>query len=137
KVNDFIIVANSIANRRKEGSGRSMELNLEYTFREEGLSIFDTQCRTEVNKRPDFIFPGCDAYHDNRYPDDRLRMLGVKTTVKDRWRQILNEANRIRNPFLFTLQQGVSENQFNEMKEENVTLVVPATLKDAFPESIR
>ena len=64
-------------------------------------------------------------------------MLAVKTTCKDRWRQILNEADRIKTKHLFTLQQGVSENQFREMKEAGVKLVVPKPLHDSFPKSIR
>ena len=136
-VEDFIKVANSISNRRKSRSGRSLELHLENVFLEEGLNDFGVQCRTEGNKKPDFLFPNCDAYSDLGFPAERLRMLAVKTTVKDRWRQILNEANRINTSFLFTLQQGVSENQFQEMKDENVQLVVPEPLHHAFPKSVR
>ena len=55
-------------------------------------------------------------------------MLVVKTTCKDRWRQILNEADRIPVKHLFTLQEGVSVNQFQEMCESNVRLVVPKPL---------
>ena len=64
-------------------------------------------------------------------------MLAVKTTCKDRWRQIINEASRINYKHLFTLQEGVSVNQFNEMCSENVVLVVPEKLKDKYPEEIR
>lgn len=52
-------------------------------------------------------------------------MLGAKTTCKDRWRQVLNEANRIDRKHLFTLQQGISRNQLAEMRDERLTLVVP------------
>ena len=45
--------------------------------------------------------------------------------MTDRWRQVLNEADRIRHKFLFTLQQGISSNQVKEMKLENLSLVVP------------
>lgn len=55
-------------------------------------------------------------------------MLAVKTTCKDRWRQALNEANKINKIYLFTLQEGVSVAQFNEMRAEGVTLVVPSPL---------
>ena len=64
-------------------------------------------------------------------------MLAVKTTCKDRWRQILNEANRIPTKHLLTLQEGVSEGQFKEMSEAGVQLVVPAPLASSFPESVR
>lgn len=52
-------------------------------------------------------------------------MLGAKTTCKDRWCQVLNEADRIPNKHLFTLQRGVTRNQLQEMKDEHLTLVVP------------
>lgn len=137
EVDDFVRVANSIANRRKSRAGRSLELHLEQIFREEGLQKFSSQCVTEGNKRPDFIFPSRNDYADKTFPSDKLRMLAVKTTVKDRWRQILNEAERIGSPHLFTLQQGVSENQFREMKSEGVQLVVPATIHRFFPKSVK
>lgn len=136
-VEEFIKLANSISNRRKSRSGKSLELHLENIFKEEGLNQFGVQCTTEGRKKPDFLFPDCPSYHDPSYPNDKLRMLAVKTTVKDRWRQILNEANRIDTSYLFTLQKGVSENQFREMQEENVKLVVPAPIHTSFPKTIR
>ncbi len=87
----------------------------------------------EAERRPDFIFPSKEAYHDTGFPADRLMFLGAKTTCKDRWRQILNEASRISCKYLFTLQQGVSLSQLEEMHEENVVLVVPKMYHQAFP----
>lgn len=63
--------------------------------------------------------------------------LGAKTTCKDRWRQILNEANRIPQKHLLTLQQGISPNQLDEMEEEKVTLVVPEAYHNLYPEQYR
>lgn len=134
---EFIQLANSVGNRRKSRSGRSLELHLQRVFKQFGLDSFDAQCITEGRKKPDFIFPSCQKYHDLGYPDQKLRMLGVKTTCKDRWRQILNEADRISQIHLFTLQEGVSVNQFQEMQTEGVSLVVPSTLHKSYPEKIR
>ena len=64
-------------------------------------------------------------------------MLAVKTTCKDRWRQILNEADRIPNKHLLTLQEGVSETQFAEMRRAGVTLVVPKPLTKSFAKAIQ
>ncbi len=137
-VEEFIQTANSISNRRKARSGRSLEYHLEKIFVEEGLgNVYSAQCITEVNKRPDFIFPGCAEYQDKSYPMEKLAMLAVKTTCKDRWRQIINEADRIKSPYLFTLQEGVSENQFNEMAGESVRLVAPEPLHGKYPEAVR
>lgn len=134
---DFIAVANSISNRRKSRAGRSLELHLERIFQEEGLTGFDTQATTEGNKKPDFLFPDIESYRDPNFSDDRLNMLAVKTTLKDRWRQVLNEAHRIPHKYLFTLQEGVSENQFKEMTSEGVTLVVPKALIKKYPQTTR
>lgn len=64
-------------------------------------------------------------------------MLAVKTTCKDRWRQVLNEANRVEGIHLFTLQEGVSPNQFSEMEDAEVKLVVPKSLHTKYPEEVR
>lgn len=76
-------------------------------------------------KKPDFVFPNGKCYHNLEFPGDLLTILGAKTTCKDRWHQVLNEADRIPNKHLFTLQRGVSRNQLQEMKDEHLTLVVP------------
>ncbi|HAT1515139.1 MULTISPECIES: type II restriction endonuclease [Enterobacterales] len=136
-VDEFIAMANSVSNRRKSRAGRSLELHLEQLFLEYGLTHFATQCITEGNKKPDFIFPSADAYHDVTFPDNNLHMLAVKTTCKDRWRQVLNEADRIKSIHLFTLQEGVSPAQFREMKQAGITLVVPSALHKKYPDAIR
>ncbi len=136
-VEEFMQMANSVSNRRKSRSGKSLEIHLEHLFRQFGLVAFNTQCKTEGNKRPDFIFPSCADYHDPAFPDQNLRMLAVKTTCKDRWRQVLNEANRVGRIHLFTLQEGVSPHQFAEMTTENVKLVVPKPLHAKYPELVR
>lgn len=59
-------------------------------------------------------------------------MLGVKSTCKDRWRQVLSEARRIENKHLFTLEPGISENQTAEMGENRLTLVLPKSLHDSY-----
>ncbi|HFP6239063.1 TPA: type II restriction endonuclease [Klebsiella pneumoniae] len=68
---------------------------------------------------------------------ENLRMLAVKTTCKDRWRQILNEADKIHQVHLFTLQEGVSLAQYREMRESGVRLVVPSSLHKKYPEAVR
>lgn len=136
-VDEFIALANSVSNRRKSRAGRSLELHLEQLFTEHGLLHFTTQAVTEGNKKPDFLFPSQMAYQNANFPAAQLRMLAVKTTCKDRWRQVLNEADRIDTIHLFTLQEGVSPAQFREMQQEGIRLVVPASLHKKYPEAIR
>jgi len=66
-----------------------------------------------------------------------MRLLAVKTTMKDRWRQVLNEAERIPVKHLLTLQEGVSLTQFREMTETGVKLVVPKPIIESYHENIR
>lgn len=64
-------------------------------------------------------------------------MLAAKTTCKDRWRQILNEADRIPIKHLITLQEGVSEAQYREMRDAGVRLVVPEQVMSSYPDEVR
>jgi len=128
---DLVEFANSILNRRKSRAGKSLEHHLAEIFTASHLR-FEEQVVTENNKKPDFIFPDWASYHNILFPAEKLTMLGAKTTCKDRWRQVLNEANKIPNKHLFTLQRGVSRNQLQEMKDERLTLVVPKDNKKLF-----
>jgi hypothetical protein len=139
-LDDFILKAQSILQRRKARSGRSLELHAKRIFLEEGLienEDFTHQPESEKGKRPDFLFPSEKAYKSESYSSNRLKMLAVKTTCKDRWRQILNEADRIKIKHLLTLQEGVSENQFAEMVKAKVQLVVPTPIISSFPKNVR
>lgn len=133
-VDEFIKKANEVLNRRKSRAGKSLEHHLGAIFSGNGIA-FEEQVVTEGNKKPDFIFPSASAYHDMTYPIEHLVFLAAKTTCKDRWRQILNEADRFRNQtkFLCTLQQGMTDKQMNEMAAEKVVLVVPKPYIKSYP----
>lgn len=135
-VNELVEIAGSLLNRRKSRAGKSLEHHLAAMFDGNGIR-YESQPKTEGNKRPDFIFPGGEAYRDPLWPGNKLIFLGAKTTCKDRWRQVINEANRIKTKHLFTLQQGISEQQITEMEAEKVVLVVPKKFLSTFPEKKR
>jgi hypothetical protein len=132
----FVNFANSVTNRRKARSGASLELHVSKIFQEEDLPFSHGEI-SEERKRPDFLFPSAEAYRNSATPAERLRMLAVKTTCKDRWRQILNEADRVPAKHLLTLQEGVSEHQFDEMRRAGVRLIVPEPLHTAYPRTVR
>ena len=62
-------------------------------------------------------------------------MLAVKSTCKDRWRQIRAGAELIKHKHLATLEPGISSNQTDEMKANSVTLVLPRALHDSYSEN--
>lgn len=137
-VESFVKLAGTILNRRKSRAGRSFEHHLSSIFAANGLE-FEEQVRTEGNKRPDFVFPSGAAYHDLAFPTEKLTILAAKTTCKDRWRQILSEAdrNKGRIHFLVTMQQGNTTKQLEEMQADNVQLVVPRQYIEAYPPQFR
>ena len=133
-VDEFIAMANMVLNRRKSRAGKSLEHHLSAVF--EGNDIqYTAQAVTEGNKRPDFLFPSQAAYHNAAFPTEKLISLAAKTTCKDRWRQVINEADRLRGlpKYLCTLQQGISPAQMDEMQSENVILVVPRPYITSYP----
>ena len=95
--------------------------------------MFEEQAVTEENKKPDFLFPNSECYHNFEFPAEDLTVLGAKTTCKDRWRQVTTEADRVDEKYLFTLQPGISRNQLKEMASEKVLLVVPEDHIQTFP----
>ncbi|MCW5548671.1 MAG: hypothetical protein KIT44_06875 [Opitutaceae bacterium] len=123
-VDSFINVAATVMNRRKSRAGHSLEHHVEKLLLDEGLP-FDRQPRIDGKVRPDLLIPGKAAYEDSKFPVSGLIVVGLKTTCKDRWRQILNEGHRVPEKHLFTLQEAISSDQLHEMKKANVTLVVP------------
>jgi hypothetical protein len=135
-VEELVRIANTILNRRKSRAGKSLEHHLEAIFRISNLT-FDTQATTEGKKKPDFLFPSQEDYHDLGFDTSSLIVLAAKTTCKDRWRQILNEADRIKTKHLFTLQQGISINQLNEMYKYGVQLVTPKQYIKSFPKEYK
>lgn len=137
-VDDFVAVANHVLNRRKSRAGKSLEHHLAAIFDENRIE-YVSQAVTEGRKKPDFLFPSENAYHDMSFFVEKLCTLAAKTTCKDRWRQILNEADRLRdeNKYLCTMQQGISAAQMDEMQAERVILVVPKPYIMAYPKDRR
>ena len=131
-VDAFVHMANEVLNRRKSRAGKSLEHHLADIFAHNEL-VFEEQAVTEDNKKPDFLFPNAECYHNLQFPADDLIVLGAKTTCKDRWRQVLTEADRVDVKYLFTLQQGISRNQLCEMHDSRLTLVVPHKYIESFP----
>ncbi len=135
-VESFIQSANLVLNRRKSRAGKSLEHHLANIFSRNSL-VFEEQVITENNKKPDFVFPNGRCYHDFSFPAGNLTMLGVKTTCKDRWRQIISEADRVEIKYLFTTQQALSRNQLSEMTDAKVRLVVPSKFISNYPQEYR
>jgi hypothetical protein len=78
------------------------------------------------------VGPSSAGYNDPDFDPLLLSMLGVKSTLKDRWRQVLAEAARIDRKHLLTLEPEISVAQTDEMARNGLQLVVPAGLHRTF-----
>lgn len=130
-VGAFIAFSLSVQNRRKSRVGQALENHIEAIFVANNIKYTRTPI-TENNSKPDFIFPDIEFYMDRSFPVARLSMLGVKSTCKDRWRQVLDEADRIENKHLLTLEAAISKNQMDAMKDRKLQLVVTARIHGSY-----
>lgn len=135
-VDEFVSYSLSVQNRRKSRAGHAFENHLAYIFTENKLR-FECGVITENRARPDFLFPGAREYMDPNFPAAGLCMLGVKSSCKDRWRQVLAEAQRISRKHLATLEPGISRFQTDEMQSHKLQLVVPGSIQETYTEDQR
>ena len=133
-VDGFMSFSLSVQNRRKSRVGLALENHLELLFSDYGIRYSRTAI-TENKSRPDFIFPGHTEYHDPMFNTLNLTMLGVKSTCKDRWRQVLSEADRIKRKHLLTLEAAISSNQTDEMRTKDLQLVLPRRLHATYTDT--
>lgn len=130
-VDSFISFSLSVQNRRKSRAGLAFENHLEFIFQSLGIK-YDRTAVTENKSKPDFLFPGQKEYHDQKFDPLNLTMLGVKSSCKDRWRQVLAEADKIDKKHLLTLEAAISVNQTDEMQSKCLQLVVPRKIHSSY-----
>lgn len=134
-IDDFLITAQSILQARKSRAGRSLENHVETVL--EGADIPHEMRPILDGTRPDIVIPGKASYDDPKYPTDKLLVLGIKHTCKDRWRQVLEEAPRVTHRYILTVQHGISSSQLDLMTEAGISLIVPSDLHEEYPRSHR
>lgn len=135
-VDSFISYSLSVQNRRKSRVGFALENHLEQVFKDCDVR-YARGVLTERKSKPDFIFPGQAEYQDADFDAGKLLMLGVKSTCKDRWRQVLSEAERVKKKHLLTLEAAISVNQTDEMQAHQLQLVLPVALHETYAEAQR
>lgn len=135
-VEGFFKFSLSAHNRRKSRAGHALENHVEQLFISRNIK-YERNRITENRSRPDFIFPSIEAYHNHVFDSQKLTMLGVKSTCKDRWRQIISEADKIKEKHLLTLEAAISPNQISEMRDRKVQLVVPLRIHETYLDTQR
>lgn len=130
-VDGFFRFSLSAQNRRKSRAGQALENHVEQLLIARNIR-YDRTKVTENKSKPDFIFPSIEAYHNTAFNTELLTMLGVKSSCKDRWRQVLSEADRVSDKHLLTFEAAISANQTAEMKAHRLQLVVPEGIHSTY-----
>jgi len=112
---------------RKSRRGQSLQFHLESLLKREGIP-HKSQCVTEHGEKPDFVVPGEADYRDAKFPNELLRMVACKTTVRERWSQVSREAERIAEKYLLTVDPQMPREVIENVARHNIKLFVPASV---------
>jgi hypothetical protein len=116
---------------RVSRAGGALQIHTARILASNGIA-FEEQVITEPGERPDFVFPSAKAYHDLAWPPEQLAMLATKFTLKDRWRQVLNEAERIPRKHLLTIDGAVTVATRKAIMNAGIQLVVPESVREKY-----
>ncbi len=101
-------ICTSFSQRRRSRRGQSLENHFRFLLEQLGIP-HGYQCTTERGRKPDFVFPSCEHYRNPDFPANRLRMVGCKTLVRERYTQWLGEALRVRVKYALCVDPGLSD----------------------------
>ena len=124
-------ICTSFSQRRRSRRGQSLENHFRYVL--EDLKIpHGYQCVTERGRKPDFIFPSCEDYHNPGYPGRLLRMVGCKTLVRERHSQWLGEALRVSMKYALCVDAGLSDQLVRRYRNRLRFFMPRKVLDDAY-----
>lgn len=92
---------------------------------EVGKQTFKTK---GLGKMVDSLLPSIQAFEMRR---DKVIIGTMKTTLRERWQEVVEEINRTGLPsiYLLTMDDDISESKATQMRQHNVVLVVPKDVK--------
>jgi hypothetical protein len=117
----------SAAQQRKSRAGKSFELHIERLLKDGGIP-HEVQVVIESKKRPDFVLPSYRLYADAGRTHEQALVLSAKTTLRERWKQVLVEIKNC-DLYLATVDENVAASAIVEMGQAGIRLVVPESLK--------
>lgn len=81
-----------------------------------------------LGKMVDSLLPSITAFEMRR---DKVIIGTMKTTLRERWQEVVEEINRTGLPsiYLLTMDDDISESKATQMRHHNVVLVVPKAVK--------
>jgi len=111
---------------RVSRAGGSFEIHMMSALKSGGIphaaqNIFD-------GSKPDFVLPSGYIYRDPVLRRDLALVLTLKTTLRERWKQVVSESTNC-PIYLATLDESVPSRTLDKLKAKDITLVVPEKFK--------
>jgi hypothetical protein len=127
----------STTNSRRSRAGKTFESLIEKTLIILGVP-FENQSQLgtsfykehSLGKKVDLIIPGRLAYEQRR---SSCGVISVKTSLRERWQEVVEELNRsnTRHIYLATLDETITDNQVQLMRNYAITLIVRSKEKES------
>lgn len=126
----FYELAKSVTQSRRSRAGTAFEviihqlmLKFSYPYQDQktlGKKLF---VKKGLSKMVDGILPNAESYDKNR---QRCLVITMKTTLRERWQEVVEELHRTNIPsiHLLTLDNEITSNLLDTIKNHNITLVV-------------
>jgi hypothetical protein len=118
----------SASQHRKSRAGRSFEQHISRMLTDGGIP-FEEQAPRGA-RRPDFVLPSLAVLKSKKRDFLEALILSAKTTLRERWKQLVVEKTNC-ELFLATVDDRVSADAIDDMKDHGIRLVVPESLKTA------
>lgn len=128
-VDRFFELAARFKNSRFSRAGKTFENHLGALFDLSDIHWESPSHKLSDGSKPDFLMPSVRAYLDKSYPQRLLVFLGAKTSVKERWRQLADEAKRLQTKHLITLDRYLTTSTLHDMLLARVVPVMPAAIQ--------
>jgi len=115
----------SIFQSRKSRAGKAFEYIIKEMFTR--LSFPFSEQIVIDGAKPDFVMPSGDFFKEK--PLDSI-LFTAKRTLRERWRQVVTEANKGYGYFLATLDEKVTKSQIEQAANHKIFIVVPKSIKE-------
>lgn len=125
-VREFFAVASRLKNARFSRAGGSFEAQVAALFDAVGLSYTAQSTRMPDGSKPDFLLPNRAAY--DSIDSESLKLVtfvGAKTTTRERWQQLVAEAQRLGERHMFTMDEKLNQSKVETMSKKGVIPVLP------------
>lgn len=120
ELNGFFL---SLTQSRRSRAGDSFQVVMNELLRRLGYPFTP---KPQLDGNPDLVLPS--KAHYERSPMDCV-VLTLKTTLRERWRQVVTEGAKGTHFYLATIDEKLSAKELREMKAKKVVVIVPKSTK--------